>query len=159
MGYAKTYEQVYWLRALMGVSEALYLPTDAHDCRSDVNRSLAIGIHMSGLYTGQALGGFGATIAANFSWQAVFHLFGIIGIIYAVVLIFLLHDKEGHAGTKTASLQPAASRSTKEPFVKSFGVIFGMLSFWILLFYFMAPGFPTDGLPNGCLPILRKSGC
>ena len=151
MGYAKTYEQVYWLRALMGVSEALYLPTGLAmiaDFHSSKTRSLAIGIHMSGLYTGQALGGFGATIAANFSWQAVFHLFGIIGIIYAVVLIFLLHDKEGHAGTKTANLQPAALSSTKEPFMKSFGVIFGMLSFWILLFYFMAPSFPGWATKN-----------
>ncbi|MDX9776132.1 MAG: MFS transporter, partial [Petrimonas sp.] len=26
LGYAQTFQQVYWLRALMGVSEALYLP-------------------------------------------------------------------------------------------------------------------------------------
>jgi len=26
MGYADTFEQIYWLRALMGVSEALYIP-------------------------------------------------------------------------------------------------------------------------------------
>ena len=28
MGYAPDHNQVYWLRALMGVSEALYLLTD-----------------------------------------------------------------------------------------------------------------------------------
>ena len=47
MGYAKTYEQVYWLRALMGVSEALYLPTALAmiaDFHSSNPRSLAIGI-------------------------------------------------------------------------------------------------------------------
>ena len=132
MGYAKTYEQVYWLRALMGVSEALYLPTALAmiaDFHSSKTRSLAIGIHMSGLYAGQALGGFGATIAANFTWHTVFHWFGIIGIIYAVVLVFLLHDKEGHAGTKTAKLENAISKTAKESFTKSFGVIFGLLSF------------------------------
>ena len=26
MGYAQTYQQLYWLRAIMGVSEALYIP-------------------------------------------------------------------------------------------------------------------------------------
>lgn len=26
MGIADTFEQIYWLRALMGVSEALYIP-------------------------------------------------------------------------------------------------------------------------------------
>ena len=63
MGIADTFNQVFWLRALMGISEALYIPAglsliaDYHTGRS---RSLAVGIHMTGLYTGQAIGGFGA---------------------------------------------------------------------------------------------------
>lgn len=151
MGHAQTYDQVYWLRALMGVSEALYLPTGLAmiaDFHSSKTRSLAIGIHMSGLYTGQALGGFGATIAANYSWQTVFHWFGIVGIIYAVILVFVLHDKEGHAGTKTAKLEHLAQPAEKIPFYKSFGVIFAILSFWIMLFYFMAPSFPGWATKN-----------
>ena len=151
MGYAKTYDQVYWLRALMGVSEALYLPTGLAmiaDFHSSKTRSLAIGIHMSGLYAGQALGGFGATIAANYSWQTVFHWFGIVGIIYAVILVFTLFDKEGHAGTKTAKLQAASAPVKKESFFKSFGVIFTLLSFWVMLFYFMAPSFPGWATKN-----------
>ena len=84
MGYATTFDQVYWLRALMGVSEALYLATALSmiaDYHTSKTRSLAVGIHMSGLYAGQALGGFGATIAANYTWHTVFHWFGIIGIV------------------------------------------------------------------------------
>ena len=60
MGYAKTFDQLYWLRAIMGVSEALYIPAglaliaEFHDSKT---RSLAVGIHMTGLYMGQALGG------------------------------------------------------------------------------------------------------
>ena len=93
MGYSTTYDQVFWLRALMGVSEALYIPAGLSliaDYHSDKTRSLAVGIHMTGLYAGQAIGGFGATIAASFSWQTTFHWFGIVGIFYAVVLIFFL---------------------------------------------------------------------
>lgn len=80
MGYATDFTQLYWLRALMGISEALYIPSalsliaDWHEGKS---RSLAIGIHMTGLYVGQAVGGFGATIAATFSWHSTFHWFGI----------------------------------------------------------------------------------
>lgn len=153
MGLAQTFQQVYWLRALMGVSEALYLPTGLAmiaDYHTSKTRSLAIGIHMSGLYTGQALGGFGATIAANFSWRTVFHWFGIVGILYALLLIILLHDKEGHAGTKTARLQPKPQGKgvKKESLFNSFGVILGTLSFWILLFYFMAPSFPGWATKN-----------
>lgn len=54
----------------MGISEALYIPAGLSliaDYHSDKSRSLAIGIHMTGLYTGQAIGGFGATVAAAFS--------------------------------------------------------------------------------------------
>src|SRR6188472_2953574 len=97
MGYATTFNQLYWLRALMGVSEALYIPAGLSliaDYHSDKTRSLAIGIHMTGLYMGQALGGFGATIAATFSWQSTFHWFGIAGIVYSFILILFLSEKK-----------------------------------------------------------------
>ena len=69
MGYSTTFTQIYWLRALMGVSEALYIPAGLSliaDYFTGSRRSLAIGIHMTGLYVGQAVGGFGATVAAAF---------------------------------------------------------------------------------------------
>lgn len=56
MGIADTYNEVFFLRALMGISEALYIPAGLSliaDYHSDKSRSLAIGIHMTGLYTGQ----------------------------------------------------------------------------------------------------------
>ena len=46
------------LRAVMGLSEALYIPAGLAliaDYHRGNTRSLAIGIHMTGLYTGQAL--------------------------------------------------------------------------------------------------------
>ena len=72
MGYADSFRELYGLRALMGVSEALYIPSALSliaDWHSGKSRSLAIGIHMTGLYVGQAIGGFGATVAMMFSWQ------------------------------------------------------------------------------------------
>ena len=95
MGYATTFEPLYGLRAVMGISEALYIPSALSliaDWHQDKSRSLAIGVHMTGLYVGQAIGGFGATAAAAFSWQSTFHWFGIVGIAYSVVLIFFLHE-------------------------------------------------------------------
>jgi MFS family permease len=70
MGYAVSFQQLYWLRAIMGISEALYIPAglsliaDFHDSKT---RSLAVGIHMTGLYTGQALGGSPDEPAATFA--------------------------------------------------------------------------------------------
>ena len=58
----------------MGVSEALYIPAGLSlitDYHQEKTRSLAVGIHMTGLYTGQALGGFGATIAGAYSWETL----------------------------------------------------------------------------------------
>ena len=97
MGYATTFNQLYWLRGIMGVSEALYLPAALSliaDFHKDKTRSLAVGIHMTGLYVGQAIGGFGATFAAIYSWHTTFHWFGIIGIGYGIILAFFLRDKE-----------------------------------------------------------------
>lgn len=94
MGYTTNFTQLYILRGVMGVSEALYLPAalaliaEYHTKR----RSLAVGIHMTGLYLGQALGGFGATIAVIYSWHTTFHWFGILGVVYSLVLAFFLKD-------------------------------------------------------------------
>jgi ACS family D-galactonate transporter-like MFS transporter len=77
MSHAATFNQLYILRALMGVSEALYVPASLAmiaDYHSSKTRSLAIGIHITGFYIGQALGGFGATVAQHFSWQYTFSI-------------------------------------------------------------------------------------
>lgn len=69
MGYSTSFGQIYWLRALMGISEALYIPASLSliaDYHTGKARSFAIGVHMTGLYVGQAVGGFGATVASMF---------------------------------------------------------------------------------------------
>lgn len=115
MGEAETFQQIYWLRALMGVSEALYIPAGLSliaDYHTGKSRSLAVGIHMTGLYTGQAIGGFGATVAAAFSWNTTFHWFGIIGIVYALLLMIFLKDKKSSfAETKQNLLLRPKKRS------------------------------------------------
>ena len=103
MGYCTTFSQLKWLRGLMGVSEALYIPSGLSliaDYHTGKSRSLAVGIHMTGLYLGQALGGFGANLASALSWQQTFHWFGIIGIAYAVILIFCLKEARPTAQPK-----------------------------------------------------------
>ncbi len=148
MGFATTFSQLYVLRAVMGVSEALYIPaglaliTDYHRGNT---RSLAIGIHMTGLYTGQALGGFGATVAHAWSWHTAFQSFGIIGIIYSVVLMLFLAEKRPE--------QPAEKRSFRissgfGSVGKSLGLLLGTVSFWVILFYFAVPSFPGWAIKN-----------
>ncbi|MBK8712176.1 MAG: MFS transporter [Niastella sp.] len=148
MGYATTFQQLYWLRAIMGVSEALYIPAGLAliaDYHTGKTRSLAIGIHMTGLYMGQALGGFGATIAHEFSWQLAFHYFGIIGIIYSLVLILFLREKKNHLQKNTVVNNQVKS---KIPLLKGLGILFTNISFWVILFYFAIPSLPGWGVKN-----------
>ena len=146
MGYATTFNQLYWLRAIMGVSEAVYIPAALSmiaDYHGSKTRSLAIGIHMTGLYIGQALGGFGATIASTYSWQITFHSFGIIGIAYSVILILFLRDTS--AATK---VDDAVERKNFSSLFKGVGLLFSSFSFWVILFYFAIPSLPGWATKN-----------
>lgn len=148
MGLANTFDQVYWLRAVMGISEALYIPAglsliaDYHD---DKTRSLAIGIHMTGLYFGQALGGFGATVAAAYTWHFTFHTFGLIGIAYSLVLIVFLREKKDR---NKVTLTDKMLVPEKTSILKGLALLFSNISFWIILFYFAVPSLPGWATKN-----------
>lgn len=148
MGYANTFTEIYWLRALMGVSEALYIPAGLSliaDWHSDKTRSLAVGIHMTGLYTGQAIGGFGATVAASYTWHTAFHWFGLIGIAYALLLVLCLRENSNHNVVKPSV---ETNKVEKESILKGFSAIFSTVAFWIILFYFAAPSLPGWAIKN-----------
>ena len=148
MGYANTFTEIYWLRALMGVSEALYIPAGLSliaDWHSDKTRSLAVGIHMTGLYTGQAIGGFGATVAASYTWHTAFHWFGLIGIAYALLLVLCLRENPNHNVVKSSV---ETNKVEKESILKGFSAIFSTVAFWIILFYFAAPSLPGWAIKN-----------
>lgn len=149
MGVAETFNQIVFLRALMGVSEALYIPAGLSliaDYHTGKSRSLAVGIHMTGLYTGQAIGGFGATVADAFSWHTTFHWFGIIGIAYAVILMLFLHDKKTEI-LPTEKLQTNPQKE-KESVFTSLKSLLTNVAFWVILLYFAAPSLPGWATKN-----------
>jgi predicted MFS family arabinose efflux permease len=97
-------------RALMGISEACYIPAalgliaEYHGSRT---RSLATGLHQSGLYIGIVLGGTaGGWIGERFGWRAAFLLMGSIGIAYFFVLRQGLPRDRREATQRTAALWP-----------------------------------------------------
>lgn len=148
MGYATSFNQLYYLRGIMGISEALYIPSalsllaDWHEGKS---RSLAIGIHMTGIYMGQAVGGFGAVVAAILSWKTAFHWFGLIGILYALALAILLHEKPSHDTRVNYTDQETSTRSS---LLSGFGVVLSNWVFWIILFFFAVPSLPGWATKN-----------
>ena len=145
MGIANNFDQLIWLRALMGISEALYIPAGLSliaDYHSDKTRSLAVGIHMTGLYMGQAIGGFGATVAAAFTWHTAFHWFGIIGIAYAIILAIFLKDIKREP--TTIKQQPTESNKL----TKSLALLFSNIAFWVILFFFASSSLPGWATKN-----------
>ncbi len=159
MGFCTSFSQLYVLRAIMGVSEALYIPAGLAliaDYHRGNTRSLAVGIHMTGLYVGQALGGFGATVAHTWSWQTAFHSFGLIGVVYSVVLVFLLHEsRESRANTPTVKRDSSSGGWASVR--NSLGMLLGTISFWVILFYFAAPSFPGWAIKNWLPTLFSES--
>lgn len=153
MGYCDDFEELMWLRGIMGISEALYIPSALSliaDFFTGKGRSLAIGLHMTGLYCGQALGGFGSMVATTWSWQSTFHWFGIIGVGYALVLTFLLYEKSGHgsAAPTARKTDTTDTKVKKENVIQSLATVFSTMAFWVILFFFASSSIPGWATKN-----------
>ncbi|MDO5469890.1 MAG: MFS transporter [Akkermansia sp.] len=118
-GKAGSYEELIFWRALMGVSEAFYIPAALaliSDYHRGKTRSMATGIHMSGIYAGQVLAGCGAMMAGDpcqLGWRLTFETFGFIGVAYALIVIFFLRDPEGATPEELAAEAAAAEGKEK----------------------------------------------
>ena len=93
-GVSGTYGQLVAARSVMGLSEACYLPAalaliaQHHTSRT---RSLAVGLHQSGLYLGLILGGAaGGWAGERYGWRAPFLILGGAGIVYVAAVALLL---------------------------------------------------------------------
>lgn len=94
-GHATNYNQLLVSRALMGISEAFYIPAALAmivDYHKGPTQSLATGINLAGVMIGSSLGFVGGWIAETYTWNLAFNGFGIVGVVYAIILIFFLKD-------------------------------------------------------------------
>jgi MFS family permease len=143
-GHANTFTQMAWTRTLMGVSEAFYMPAALAliaDFHPGPTRSRAIGIHMSGIYAGQALGGLGGYIADTSSWRNAFYWFGAAGVVYAIVLFFALRDSNAPGNADRPLKVPVNIRNSTR-------ALLGTGAFLILVIYFTLPGIPGWAIKN-----------
>ena len=157
MGFTTNFNHLYILRGIMGVSEALYMPAGLAmivDYHQGKTRSLAVGIHMTGIYLGQAFGGFGSISATHFSWQTTFHVFGFIGIAYSMILIFLLKEKRNDEDLKQAGKTFFQELILS---LKGMGTLLKSIAFWVILFYFAAPSFPGWAAKNWLPTLISTS--
>jgi len=155
-GFISSFSEMLIARTVMGISEACYIPaalaliTDYHKGRT---RSLATGLHMSGLYTGLALGGMGGYIAELWGWRYGFQIFGIIGILYSLILIYFLKDVP--VDKSETILENSITNSKPLSLFQSIKILFNENSFLILLIYFAVLGM-ANWLIYGWLPTFLK---
>jgi MFS family permease len=102
-GQVTTYEQLLWTRAVMGISEAFYIPAALAliaDYHRGGTRSRAVGAHQMGIYAGVILGGFSGYAAdhPDFGWRWMFEVCGWIGVLYAIPLFLMVRNAEPAAG-------------------------------------------------------------
>ncbi|MGC4235117.1 MAG: MFS transporter [Niabella sp.] len=159
-GWVSSFEEMVAARIVMGASEAFYIPaglaliTDYHRGKT---RSLATGLHFSGLYAGLALGGIGGYIAELWGWRSGFHVFGFFGCAYAILLLYLLKDKkrDGEHPVSTGEVAPVSEANGKMSLWSSVRSLFKEPSFLLLLFYFIVLGI-ANWLIYAWLPTFLK---
>ncbi len=159
-GKATSYDELLFWRGAMGVSEAFYIPAALaliSDYHRGSTRSMATGLHMSGIYAGQILAGYGAWIASDPStmlgWRLTFETFGFIGVAYALIVIFLLKDPDFSPAAAPAESPKASPTAEKSPSA-DFGVLHVLRSLFtgramaLLLIMYAFAGFANWFLMN-----------
>ena len=125
-------------RALMGISEAFYIPAALaliSEYHSGFTRSRAVGMHQTGIYAGQILGGFAGYVADSpeFGWRWAFSACGMIGVIYALPLAGAVARSRANQG-RCRGQQRLRRRSESV-----FRGLLGNRNFLLLVLYFTLP--------------------
>ncbi|MBI3863901.1 MAG: MFS transporter [Planctomycetia bacterium] len=132
-GHVASFQQLVAARAVMGISEAFYIPAALAliaDFHIGPTRSRAVGLHQMGMYAGIILGGFSGHVAdsPSFGWRWAFSECGLVGVLYAIPLFALLRNPP----------RPEESRENPSP-LSAIGELFGNLGFVLLVLYFTLP--------------------
>jgi MFS family permease len=149
-GHVTTFPELIAARAIMGVSEAFYIPaalaliTDFH---VGPTRSRAVGFHQMGIYAGIILGGFSGYVADNpaLGWRFAFSACGLIGILYALPLGAILHNPP----------QPAENTNRPSP-LAAIAELITNGGFVLLVLYFTLPALAGWVVKDWMPDILRE---
>ena len=148
-GHVTSYEGLVATRALMGVSEAFYIPAALaliSDFHTGATRSRAVGIHQTGIYIGLILGGYAGFVADSpaFGWRWAFDAAGIVGVLYAVPLWFLLRDPPPRLAAPAGPPRTAVAE------------LLGNRNFILLVLYFTLPAI-AGWVIKDWMPVILKN--
>jgi MFS family permease len=134
-GHVTTYDQLLVTRAIMGISEAFYIPAALAliaDYHAGPTRSRAVGFHQMGIYAGVIIGGFSGYAAdhPSLGWRWMFDICGVVGVLYAVPLFLQLRNPPARAD-RAADPQASPGGALRE--------LLGNRSFILLVLYFTLP--------------------
>jgi MFS family permease len=149
-GHVETYSQLIAARALMGVSEAFYIPAAlalVAEFHAGPTRSRAVGLHQTGIYFGILIGGFAgyAAESPDVGWRGAFEWCGLVGILYAVPLFLLLQNPP--------RVNDAARSGAPQSAV---GELLGNVGFWLMVVYFTLPALAGWVVKDWMPDILRE---
>lgn len=113
-GHVTSYSELLTARTLMGVSEAFYIPAALAliaDFHTGPTRSRAVGLHQMGIYCGVIIGGFSGYVAdaPGLGWRWGFDACGLVGMAYALPLLWLLRDAPRVAGVEKNVMSPVGA--------------------------------------------------
>jgi MFS family permease len=152
-GHVSNFQELYWARTAMGISEAFYIPaalaliTDFH---TGGTRSRAVGVHQMGIYCGVMIGGFAGYAAESpaLGWRTAFDYTGLAGILYALPLLLLLRDASRSTEATSDDRKPSVAIAGRE--------LFTNLSFILLVLYFTLPALAAWVVRDWMPAILQK---
>ena len=134
-GQVTTYDQLLLTRAVMGISEAFYIPAALAliaDYHRGHTRSRAVGLHQMGMYVGVIIGGFSGYAAdqPGLGWRWMFDICGLVGLVYAVPLFLMLRN--------APPAESASQLSGPSP-VQALRELLANRSFRLMVLYFTLP--------------------
>ncbi|MBM3762044.1 MAG: MFS transporter [Acidobacteria bacterium] len=130
-GQVTSFDQLLWTRAVMGISEAFYIPAALAliaDYHVGETRSRAVGFHQMGIYLGVILGGFSGYAADDpaLGWRWMFGVCGLVGMVYAIPLFLVIRNT------------PLVSKQSGAPVAALRGLLANR-PFLLLVLYFTLP--------------------
>jgi len=153
-GHAATFNELLVARALMGISEAFYIPAALSliiDYHKGPTQSIATGLHIAGTVVGQSMGFIGGWIAEKYLWSYAFNIFGVVGVLYSVFLIFTLKE----APSTSVDQSSAGKEKSSIKLLDALKALFGTRSF-VYLFCFWGMMGIVGWMVIGWLPTYYK---